>query len=75
MARKRALLNIKIPGTSERLTPKKILAAAVTAGVVIGVWNWSERIPVVGGYIALGKYYIGRALGGNPYAIKPTVTV
>lgn len=73
MSRK-ALLNVKIPATSERLTTKKLIVAAVTGAAVIAIWNWSEKIPVIGQHIAVGKYYISRALGGNPYAIKPTIT-
>lgn len=70
MARK-PLINIKVPKAG-RITTGRLVGAAVMGGMLIAAWNWSERIPGVGKYAALGKYYIARGLGYD-YLIKPTV--
>ena len=70
MARK-PLINFKVPKAG-RITTGRIVGAAVTGAIVIAVWNWSDQVPVVGKYAALGKYYIGRGLGYS-YLAKPVI--
>lgn len=70
---KKPLINFNVPGAG-RITTKRIVSAAIVGGIVIGVWNWSDRIPVAGPYFALGKYYILKALG-TQYLAKPSVPV
>jgi len=68
---KKPLINFNVPKAG-RITTNRIVGAFVVGGIVVGIWNWSEQIPGVGKYAALGKYYISRALGVK-YALKPKI--
>jgi len=69
---KKPLINFNVPKAG-RITVNRLIGAAVTGAIIIAVWNWSEQIPGVGQYIALGKYYVMVGLG-QKYAVKPTIT-
>ena len=69
---KKPIINFNVPKAG-RITTNRIIGSFVLGGIVIGIWNWSERIPGVGQYFAVGKYYISKALGVK-YSVKPTVT-
>ena len=71
MARKKPLINFNVP-KGGRITTGKIITGAVTGAIIIGVWNWSDQIPGVGPYVAVGKYYILKALG-TQYLAKPQI--
>jgi len=69
---KKPIINFNVPKAG-RITTNRIIGAMVVGGIVVGIWNWSERIPGVGQYVALGKYYVSKALGVK-YAVKPVIT-
>ncbi|MBA7518560.1 hypothetical protein ES705_10631 [subsurface metagenome] len=68
---KKPIINFNVPKAG-RITTGRVIGVAVSAAIIVAVWNWSEQIPQVGKYAALGKYYISRVLG-NPYALKPVI--
>ena len=68
---KKPIINFNVPKAG-KITTNRLIGAAVTGAIVIAAWNWSERIPGIGKYAAVGKYYISKALG-VPYSVKPVV--
>lgn len=68
---KKPIINFNVPKAG-RITTGRVIGVAVSAAIIIGIWNWSEQIPKVGKYAALGKYYISRGLGCT-YALKPVI--
>lgn len=65
------LINVNIPKVG-RIKTQDVLYVAVITGGLIAAWNWSDRIPGVGKYVAMGKYYVLLALGYQ-YPIKPVI--
>jgi len=65
------LINVNIPKVGRIKTRDVLYVAVITAGL-LAAWNWSERIPGVGKYAALGKYYVSQALGYQ-YQPKPMI--
>lgn len=68
---KRSIINFNVPKAG-RITTGRVVGVAVSGAIIIAAWNWSERIPGVGKYAALGKYYVAKALGVK-YAVKPVI--
>ena len=68
---KRPIINFKVPKAG-RITTGRIVGVAVCGMIVIAAWNWSDRIPGVGKYAAVGKYYVAKALGVQ-FSVKPVI--
>lgn len=56
------LINFNIPRAG-RITTDRLIGAAVVGGLLIGLWNWSSKIPTVGVYADKAKSYVRMALG------------
>jgi hypothetical protein len=65
------LININVPKVGRIKTRDVLYVAVITSGL-IAAWNWSDRIPGVGKYAAVGKYYALLALGYQ-YPVKPVL--
>ena len=68
---KKPIINFNVPKAG-RITTGRVLGVAVSGMIIIAVWNYSERIPGVGKYVSLGKYYISYGLGYR-YGFKPVI--
>jgi len=60
----KALINVNVPKAG-RIKSNDIIRYAVIGGVVIAIWNYSSRIPVVGPYADTAKGYVRWILGSG----------
>jgi len=57
------LININVPKVG-RITTQDVLRFSFLALGVAAVWNYSERLPVVGETFGKAKSFVRRAIGG-----------
>ena len=58
------LINFNIP-KGEKFTRAKWITFAVMAAATVAVWNYSDRLPVVGMTLGKAKDFIRKALGAR----------
>lgn len=59
---KKPIINFNVPRAG-RITTNRLIGAVVVGCIIVGAWNWSNKIPVAGPYIVKGKQYFLTGLG------------
>ncbi len=62
MAKPLLNFNVKVPKVGA-ISLRNVVWVGLAGAAAVAAWNWSNKIPYAGPYIAQGKAYVVKALG------------